>query len=133
MLKCFWNIHHLLKPFLNNKRLSDLVNYQTEFANMIHENAESMYLLDGSEFEIWRRNKQLAFIEQDDLLNVNLKKQLSDLGLPIIDIRKVWTHLFPKQFFKKPAVVDWEHERLFEVDDCKTVRKYLFYDRLEYI
>ena len=119
MLHCFWKIYFLLKPILAKERLLDLVNYKFEFTEKILENV------------VWvGSGRQVTDVLADQFLTKTFIKELSDLKLPEIDMRRVWTHHFPKEFQEKPGVVDWENERLFKVDVellKTTKRKTVFY------
>jgi hypothetical protein len=98
------------------------VNYQVEFTEAFLKNVDSA----GSP----KQKRQVHDIVSDQDKQTTFMKQLSELNLPNIDMRLVWTHHFPRAFFKKPAVVDWEHERLFKVDDesLNTMpRKWLYF------
>ena len=60
-------------------------------------------------------NKEMREFVKNENLRKQFLKELSDQGLPEIDMRLVWTHHYPKKFDRIPAVVDWENERLFKV------------------
>ena len=104
LFDCFWKVYILLKPIVSEKLLTDLINYKSHFTDVVLEIGE----------KVISDKEMREFVRNEDLRNQFLK-ELSDRGLPGIDMRRIWTHHYPKKFDRMPAVVDWEDERLFKV------------------
>lgn len=50
----------------------------------------------------------------DERERVDFLNELKNDNLPPIDMRRIWTHHYPKMFEFKPKVVDWSNERMLK-------------------
>ena len=62
--------------------------------------------------------QSIDLLSDQSLIN-DFSEKLRKNGLPNIDMRRTWTHHFPKIFHKKPVILDWQNERLFKIGEAQ--------------